>query len=1408
MKQYGIRKYIQTIILSLGVFFISISCSHAAEITAVDFKGNVIGKIISTGMVISPQEGNIGYITADSFVVSNDGAIIGGVVPQGIAIGVDNKTLGKVHSDGVIRSNTGKPLGKALPNGLVVDEQYNVIGSILFPGLIYSPQGETIGRLTGAGTYTNLDGAEIGFVSANGYAYRKNGDDYVLDGRLMSSKMVVSLTGQFIGSIAPSGKVIDFEGAEIGVIHANEYVYNNTGTIIGRVVNTGYAFNLKGQYIGIITYNGTVVQGEEEIGHFRADGYIVNSENEVIGFSVSLASTANDNNGNYLGWVLPNGIVVRGSTEIGRVGARGFIYDTENNKIGQINHVGPVFGELGQLKGQSMRNGSYISLRGSTIGKMKGRWAFDSNGMLAGGLSRDMLAYNAQNKALGVANIDSSTVDGNDKQKISPFGYVLTAENKVNGGGFVMSPIYGLEGIVYSYLDPNGTLYREMNEVKIDMNGTMIGKTGYVGSQLDILYALGYRSRQLGDLVSNNIIINKDGAIAYKITPGYYIVDDNGGNEQNLMPLRGFAGTDMIAVGTSGDLLGYANTNGDIIDLSGNVFGRINYNGYVSDNNNSVVGKMIPFTSVYNDKCAIIGVVNGRGEVVNNRDVVVGRLLPNGQAISDVGAYIGYAVLSSGLVDFDGNYAGTINLGKGFDYENKNLGCVNRKGQIINSDNQTQYGIIHLDPVIDFNNRIIGQVLDNGSVADGDSQILGHMQPNGTVISKSKKVLGNVMRYKVAFTNTNEFLGMVQGSGEVINNEGKTVGAISFDGSVFNEGDEIGYSLYDWYVYDENFVIAGYIMKDGTVLNTSGNRLGKIDRGFVADRSGRVVARGNRDYTVRDSSNNSVGQLHLDGTVFDYNGQNIGYLADMGSIRNVSGEEIAKAFPLQYYIATLQAEAPANAKQDWADYKQVQIQDDRKSKTDRQDVKQIIDTNAGGSFNRRVIGIALNPDGDVIGSIYDDNRVYDEQGNQVGFRTPDGMIVDMQYNPIGVEEIKNVSAQNMFVPAGTFGSGNAYGIGSRPSSLGPGGGYGAGERYDPAKASALQQLHNNRRSRINVKKISSNHKVSDFTGYEDDSWPNSDRVISSWRVDMSEMILEDKPIPAVLARSVYASDGLGSNIPVTAIVERNVYSEEGRNIIIPAGSRVIGQMGGEAGSGGVSGGAVKVGITWKRLIRPDGSQFTLSSAQTADAQGRAGAIGYLDEQLLKKYTSPLLLTALESSVAYVMADGEGSSTSDGGTTTEDSRSQAASDARDNFINQMNSIFEEILESKANIRSVTYIPAGTRIIIFPNQDMWLNSEKRSKVKNEQEFNDNTGLTSNKPEQFGAQASNVTYNGEYEEDIRPTGGGLTESFDTNEAELRRQQQLIRQRKLLESQGGKVPSTIQQQPVDTQDDVPSLL
>lgn len=1366
------------------------SIAKAAEITAINFEGQPIGQVISTGLVISPDGDNIGYMTADSLIMDEDNKIIGGVVPQGIAIGLDNRLLGKVHTDGVVRGFSGTDVGRVLPNGLIINSTSEVIGAVLYPGLVYSAEGQAIGRLTGAGVYTNLEGQEIGFVSANGYAYKKSGDTYVLDGRLLSAKMVVALDGRFIGSLSPSGKVIDFEGKEIGTVHANGYAYDASGQIIGGLVMSSYAFDMLGQYMGVISYNGALTNGDTVVGHYRPDGNIVNNKNEIIGFSVPMNATATDDRGRYLGRLIAGGNIINGGKIIGRLGARGYVFDGNNTIIGQLVQTGPVFDVLANLKGQIMPNGALVSLGGARIGWAKGREAYDSNGTLIAALAQKMVAIENNNRALGSAEFDATIRNGSEIQKISPFGYLLNSDHQVIGRGQNLSAVYGLEGMLYSYITANGNLDHSGGEVILSPSGTLFNKESWLGEVVSPLYALSPRGSFLGNFTQSNLLQNNKGDITYKLLPANYVVKSSEDVTSSMSPIAGYSSNKNIALSISGDLLGYATSTGLVQNLSGKTIGQATYRDYILDNNGIVAGQLITYAVVNNDKCSPIGVVNGRGDIINNRDVLIGRLLPNGQAISDVGSYVGYAVSGTGLVDFNGRFAGVVNAGQGIDFEGKVLGCVNRYGQITDADNKVRYGIITPNPVIDFDGQIFGHIVANGQVVNANSEIVGYMQPNGNVVSKSKKDLGQVFKYAVAYGNDNKFLGLVQSSGQVVNTKGDVVGEVGFDGSVSADGDIVGYALYDFYVYDENFATYGYLSKDGTVLSSVGSRLGKIDRGFVVDKNGRVVARGNRDYIVRDINNAPVGELHIDGEVTDFDGKNVGSLTDTGSIRNEDGEEIAHATPFQYYILPTQKPEPQE--------KEI-VSVKPKAPTSVLKDGQV----PAEDYGKRVVGIALSPDGDIIGKIYDDDTVRDDSGRQIGYRTPDGIVVDMNYDPIGVEEVKRSVANNMFVPANAFGKGNAYGIGTQPSNLGPGGGYGQGERYDPVREQALAQLQARRRGDIAVGKIESGISVSTFTGYEEDGWPGVSRNISSWRVDMSQMILEDKPIPAVLARSVYASEGFSDNVPITAIVERNIYAEEGRNIIIPAGSRVIGRLGGGA-TGGNSGGAVKIGISWRRLIRPDGSQFIFSNANTADAQGRAGAIGYLDEQLLKRYAMPLLTTALESGMAYVMANGDGSKTTDTSTTTG-ARSQAAEDARQNFISQMNVIFEDIMQRKANIRSVTYVPAGTRIIIFPNEDMWLNDEKRAKER--EMIISNKRTTVNAPliseESTNGTSSGVTYNGNYRENVQPVSA-------SRRAQPRNHNTLIDE----SSTRQQVPPSTIQQPTNTSssgntndDDVPDL-
>ena len=403
------------------------------------------------------------------------------------------------------------------------------------------------------------------------------------------------------------------------------------------------------------------------------------------------------------------------------------------------------------------------------------------------------------------------------------------------------------------------------------------------------------------------------------------------------------------------------------------------------------------------------------------------------------------------------------------------------------------------------------------------------------------------------------------------------------------------------------------------------------------------------------------------------------------------------------------------------------------------------------------------PDGEYLGDIMDDGSVVDKKGNVVGKKMPDGLIIDDDGTLIGIEEVKKPDSSGMFVPAGTFGPGGAYGTGmGAGGNLGPGGGFGPGERYDPQRAAALAAAQNQRRQAMSVGKISSGIRPESFDGYQK-NWDEQGiaKAVSSWRVNLSEMIFADKPIPAVIARSIDSNNPT----PVTAFVERNVYAEEGRNVVIPAGSRLMGTLGGLTAGTETTSSSAKVQITWERLIRPDGSLFVFQGI-TGDAQGRGGALGYLDQQLFKKYTLPIMTTALTSYTSYIMAPKDDD---DSSSDTESPRQQAANDARQNFLQDMNRIFEQILADKTNIKPLTYVPAGTRIIVYPNIDLWLRTPERDEAEVAKNLSKRDVLIDdNKLEQDRTDTQNRRKMGMTDADRAATAGSVVYEAEGTDAE----------------------------------------
>ena len=1487
-----IRSGVRTLAFFSVLFFAAPAA--AIEITAIDFNGDLIGKVIPDGKVVSLDNQLIGNVTADSLIVNFDGELIGGVIPQGIAIGNDNKLLGKVSNDGSVRLASGKIVGKVLPNGLVVDDYFNVLGAVLFPGLIYSDDGKTVGRLTGDGLYTNLQGQQIGFVSPDGYAYRKVGNDYLLDGRLISSKMVISLDGAFIGSVSPGGNVTDFEAQTIGFVKANGYVYNENNQIIGQIVRSGFAFDNNGKYIGFVTYNGEVVNKDDLVGRMRADGRIADAKGEIIGFAVDLAATATDLEGRYLGRIMPGGSLAQAREVVGQVGPRGTVINKDGKIIGRLVNAGPVFNFRGALRAHALKSGAVISLEGTPLGNVRANLAYDNNGLVFGATLNNELVIAPGGKSLGMSGINASVMDGSERKFVSPFGFLFSSDGVLSGSTMTLAPVYNLTGAVIAYMMPNGSMYNKgvvalgrLTEAGINIDE----RNRILGRNIAADYAFSAAGELLGILSETNMVLDKGLKPKAKILPDNSVVKAGKNTEVNFNPQVGTASDQHLVLGVTGSLFGYADIDGAVRNPAGRVAGKVVDGGLVIDNSGLPVGETSGYKAVVDGDCALLGVVTPQGDIRNYRETFIGRMLWNGQAVSETGAVIGYQVIPGTVIHFNRNIQGTISpSGQVMAYGGELLGCIDKRGKLRNADGEIIGGQTEFYPVMNVNGVFIGRTVLDGTVVNEANEFIGYMQPNDNVNSKTGVPVGQLFKYRFAFDNDNNFLGRVGSDARVFNAKNEEVGKVEFGGAVLKDGKNIGYALYDMYVYDNDANVIGYITRDGNVLTVNGRKLGRIDKGFLINGENKVAGRGNRDFYIRNQNNVVLGELELNGSLVDPANHVIGSLKDNGRILDSNGNVLAIAKPLQYYsllkelteaeaarLAAEKAEAERLAAEQAAAAGNYVIGDDGylrdangniigrilpdgtvvdlngnvighinengefvgldgkvKGKTSKDgyvvgddgylrdangniigrvlpdgtvvdlngnvighinengefvglDGKVMGKVNGGGADwyskpvqigaipeigvvgeeemkkYRKSLGIALTPDGEYLGDIMDDGSVVDKKGNVVGKKMPDGLIIDDDGTLIGIEEVKKPDSSGMFVPAGTFGPGGAYGTGmGAGGNLGPGGGFGPGERYDPQRAAALAAAQNQRRQAMSVGKISSGIRPESFDGYQK-NWDEQGiaKAVSSWRVNLSEMIFADKPIPAVIARSIDSNNPT----PVTAFVERNVYAEEGRNVVIPAGSRLMGTLGGLTAGTETTSSSAKVQITWERLIRPDGSLFVFQGI-TGDAQGRGGALGYLDQQLFKKYTLPIMTTALTSYTSYIMAPKDDD---DNSSDTESPRQQAANDARQNFLQDMNRIFEQILADKTNIKPLTYVPAGTRIIVYPNIDLWLRTPERDEAEVAKNLSKRDVLIDdNKLEQDRTDTQNRRKMGMTDADRAATAGSVVYEAEGTDAE----------------------------------------
>lgn len=194
--------------------------------------------------------------------------------------------------------------------------------------------------------------------------------------------------------------------------------------------------------------------------------------------------------------------------------------------------------------------------------------------------------------------------------------------------------------------------------------------------------------------------------------------------------------------------------------------------------------------------------------------------------------------------------------------------------------------------------------------------------------------------------------------------------------------------------------------------------------------------------------------------------------------------------------------------------------------------------------------------------------------------------------------------------------------------------------------------------------------------------------VSTFPIERCRTMKRDFFIPLVLSQT------LNTQIagPINAHVDRDVFSVDGRLVLIPKGTKFIGKFEPLSKQGDT-----RVSAEWEEIIRPDGASIVLQKTAAADAMGRSGLTGVVDNRFFEKYGTVIAATAISAAVAYAT---QGDTSDDG--TTSDGTFTAAGQALNQSLGQVTA---EALRNAANLAPRVTVAKGTLVHSIPGRQWY-------------------------------------------------------------------------------------------------------
>ncbi len=1277
--------------------------------SVTDKEGQLVGALVPVGPVLSSDGKYVGFANNRAEILDNRQIKIGRVLTNGLAISDKNQIVGQVISSVSVGVSVQGFVGSVEPklSGMSGDLAYqfqvndirgNFIGPVSGTGLILGQDNTIKGRLISLAPFVNKNGKLVGWTNFHGELNAPDGrmigtilpSGEALDlsqnsmGNIVNSTVVVDPMGEYLGTISSQGDVLSGKGEQIAIIGNGPFLYDADGAIIGQILKPGIAIDTNGQLMGWLRADGKIENGTRVLGSVGLDGHVFDVNGQMVGRFLTLGTTAFNDATKSVGFIGTSGEILEANgLRISQTGfdpyvaSKGVIIGLEKTSSPFVSSI-----ESGRVLGIVSETGAVVSLGSDkTVGSvMMNRHYFNTSNQLAGGMLSAGAAIMPTLGMIGTVASDGQIYKAGKKTGI------------VTGTGLVYSPNGELMGGVYP---PNVLIDKRGSFAGVTSGTAAVYKSGIqIGNKMAFKSALSTDNIWLGNTMPQGGIVDDVGTYygVVSTTDGTVVGDKNvfagrvlpdgsvaGVPEKavfNSMPYAGHTIQQGLPIGLNQGfkVVGRTTLMGDVVDNAAKKLFRIIDNAYVVNKSGQkppVVARVFPIMSAVSNEGEVMGILSADGTIVSYQGEVRGRvdnagLIRLNDAESEIDELrIQGLLIPEGLVVNDCKIVGQTA------YDGR---VINGQGSVVGRIGRDMWAV-------DANGSKIGRVVRNNEPCISGKQLMGRTLPDSTVVDLNGVEIGCATNSGEMLAPNGEKLCTIVERGVIIDDRGNIVGWTRWDGTIFNGESNIGQvdetgTAFDWdgnkiginvggqnTIFSNSEGVVKYIQRgDDMVLDNEGNELFKVSpSGQSTDPWGNQLPNGLNPYIP------SLGYLSGCDLV-GYDGQKIASLMADGTLRDENGDLVYTVTPDGQvfapdgnYVETFRGFDISSA------LKQCGMSG--MGKSDRPTRSISIGSNT----------YSVNPDGTIT----------DEAGMIIGYLGDDGRPYTWD-NKVLTDPV----------------SGNR----ERPDIASP---------FKPTQAQIddftdkinkrRQGMKTQRERGAGTLKISA--KIKEMAKpKKDKDWTKagvSGKSISTWPVDMTHVVLQGKAIPAVLARSI---DSRYSDVPAIAIVETNIYGEEGRNILIPAGSRLIGTFGG--GSEGVEqqNGVAKLQIAWNRLIRPDGVAFDLEGANSGDAQGRGGVAAYLDEQLWNKYGTSVLSTLATSAVSYMMATNDDVTTSSNGSSSDSTgssnRSQAMNQARKNFIDQIGEILEQMIEKAKDTPPVIFVPAGTRLTVFPAKDLWL------------------------------------------------------------------------------------------------------